>query len=50
MVWSSVDQGKGKLEVVLYGSQNVSGWMMKTKLVLITELVVILNNSEVIHL
>ena len=51
LVSSSVDWGKGELEVVLYGSQNVSDLMFKKNLLLlITKLVVILNHLRVINL
>ena len=52
LVWSSVDWGEeGELRVVLYGIQNVSGLMLKKKLLpLVTELVVILNHLGVIRL
>ena len=42
---------EGKLGVVLYGSQNVSGFMFKNELLpLITELAVVLKHLVAIHL
>ena len=50
MAWSSVELGKGKLVVVLYGRQNVSDLMFKKKLLLvITELVVFLKYLDQLY-
>ena len=50
LVLSSVELGKGKLGVVLYGRQNVSDLMFKEKvLLLITELVVILKYLDQLY-
>ena len=50
LVWSSVELGKGEVEFVLYGRQNVFDLMFKKKLLLLlTELVVILKYLDPLY-